>query len=84
MKQNRLLRLWLLMLLATCAANIYAADWMTYSDKFSMNSYTNHVRFNVFLCDLDRSNTYAKSNGGVYAVDASGNQKWLMDLIYIE
>jgi hypothetical protein len=57
---------------------------MTYSDKFSMNSYTNHVRFNVFLCDLDRSNTYAKSNGGVYAVDASGNQKWLMDLIYIE
>ena len=74
----------LVMMLSLPAMRVQAADWMTYADKYSMESYNNHVRFNVFLCDLDGSNTFAKEDGGVYAQDGSGTKIWLIDLIYIE
>lgn len=64
------------------ATNLKAADWMKRSDKFSMESHTGYVTLKVFLCDLDRGNTYAKS-GGVYAT-CGGETKWILDLCYIE
>ena len=61
--------------------SIHASDWMKYKDKFSMTSSKDHVTFKVFLCDLDHSNTYAKS-GGITAVNSNGQKVWLMDLKY--
>ncbi len=69
-------------ILAMLATTVQASDWMKRSDKFSMTTSKDHVTFKVFLCDLDRSNTYAKS-GGIYAKNAQGRQVWLMDLCYI-
>ena len=57
-----------------------ASDWMHNSSKFSMSSSSDHVTFKPFLCDLDRSDTYAKK-GGIYA--KCGNRTvWLMDIHY--
>ena len=57
-----------------------ASDWMHNSSKFSMSTSSDHVTLKPFLCDLDRSNTYAK-NGGIYA--QSGSQTvWIMDVYY--
>lgn len=72
----------LVMMLSTQVTKVHAADWMHRADKFYMSNYADHVTFNVFVCDLDRSNTYAKK-GGIYAT--SGSEKvWIMDLCYKE
>ena len=72
----------LLMMFSMQVANMQASDWMHNSEKFSMSSSSDHVTFKPFLCDLDRSNTYAKS-GGIYA--KCGNEEvWLMDVYYKE
>lgn len=74
---------WLLtMLMLLQVSTMQAEDWMKRADKFSMESHTDHVTFKVFLCDLDRSNTYAKS-GGVYATCNGESNKWILDLCYI-
>ena len=74
---------WLLvMLLSAPVVEMRAADWMHRADKFSMSTSSDHVTFRPFLCDLDRSNTYAKS-GGIYA-KCGNEQVWLMDLYYKE
>ena len=77
-------KLWtwiLVMMMSAHFMSVQAADWMRHSDKFSMENQKDHVTLKVFLCDLDRTNTYAKS-GGVYAT--CGNRTmWLLDLWYI-
>ncbi|MBP5712756.1 MAG: hypothetical protein J6W77_07195, partial [Prevotella sp.] len=80
-----LTKLWtwiLVMLMSTHFMSVQASDWMKNSSKFSMENHSNHVTLKVFLCDLDKGNTYAKS-GGVYA-RCGGQTYWLLDLWYIE
>ena len=77
-------KLWtwiLVMMMSTHIMNVQAADWMRDASKFSMENHTDHVTLKIFMCDLDRSNTYAKS-GGVYAT-CGGQRMWLLDLWYI-
>ena len=79
------LRSWLLMaVLLTFSIPAVASDWMTNSTKFSMSNSKDHVTFKVFLCDLDGSNTYAKSDGTIFAVNSAGRKLYLMDIWYIE
>lgn len=81
--------LWLLltaMLWTVSATKGQASDWMRRSDKFYMEysgSTPEHMTLHVLMCDLDMSNTYAKSDGTIYAT--SGNTTYyLMDIIYVE
>ncbi len=84
LNRNAVGRLFLmLMLLFAQFTAMQAADWMKRADKFYMSNHDNHVTLNVFLCDLDNGNTYAKS-GGIYAKNSSGQTMWLLDLCYIE
>ncbi len=70
----------LLCFMALLAQQVQASDWMHNSSKFSMSTFSDHVTFKPFLCDLDRSDTYAKK-GGIYA--KCGNRTvWLMDIHY--
>ena len=70
----------LLCLMALLSQQVQASDWMHNSSKFSMSTSSDHVTFKPFLCDLDRSDTYAKK-GGIYA--KCGNRTvWLMDIHY--
>lgn len=62
-----------------------AADWMKRSDKFYMEysgSTPEHVTFHVLMCDLDYSNTYAKSEGTIYA-ESGSSIYYLMDIHYV-
>lgn len=72
----------LLMILVMLTTTVHAADWVKDPSKYSMSNSKDHVTFNVFLCDLDRNNTYPKK-GGIYAKNSNGRQVWLMDLWYI-
>ena len=70
----------LLCLMALLSQQVQASDWMLNASKFSMSTSSDHVTFKPFLCDLDRSDTYAKK-GGIYA--KCGNRTvWLMDIHY--
>ena len=80
-RSKLLLRMLLMMLFPVYTLQVQANDWMKYPDKFSMSNSVDHVTFNVFLCDLDNGDTYAKS-GGITAV-CGGEKRWLMDLWYI-
>lgn len=65
---------------------VQASDWMQRSDKFYMEysgSTPEHVTLHILMCDLDMTNTYAKSGGTVYA--KSGNAFYsLLDIVYID
>ncbi len=77
-------KLWtwiLVMMMSAHFMSVQAADWMRDASKFSMENHTDHVTLKIFMCDLDRTNTYAKS-GGVYAT-CGGQRMWLLDLWYI-
>lgn len=71
------------MLLALCLP-VMASDWMKAPSKFSMQASKDHLTFKVLLCDLDRINTYAKSDGLIYATNSSGTTMNLIDIWYIE
>ena len=61
-----LTKLWtwiLVMIMSTHFMSVQASDWMKNSSKFSMENHPDHVTLKVFLCDLDKRNTYAKSGG---------------------
>ena len=63
---------------------MHAADLMLNPSKFYMSNNQDHVTFNVLLCDLDYLNTYAKSDGCIYAISSSGQRKDLIHIWYIE
>ena len=76
---------WLLVaFLSIFCMPIQASDWMKNSGKFYMSNSKDHVTFNVFLCDLDGKNTYAKSDGYIYALNSAGQKLALIDIWYIE
>ena len=60
---------------------VHAADWMKRGDKFYMSKSKDHVTFNVFLCDLDDGDTYAKSDGCIFA-QGNGRTYYLIDIYY--
>lgn len=78
--------LWLTVVLwAVPVMEAQAADWMKRSDKFYMEysgSTPEHVTFHVLMCDLDYSNTYAKSEGTIYA-ESGSSIYYLMDIHYV-
>jgi hypothetical protein len=72
------------LLLSLWSLTAGASDWMLNPDKFSMSNHDDHVSFEIFLADLDRSNTYAE-RGCICALDEETHKEYyLLDLRYIE
>lgn len=70
-----------LLLLCTLSVPVQASDWVLNEDKYWAYTSGDHLCLEVFLADLDRSNTYSKG-GYVYATNGSKTIK-LMYLKYI-
>lgn len=58
-------RPWQMLLLALFAwltpQQVQASDWMLDDGYFKATAYSDHIRFEVLLCDLVRKNTYSKA-----------------------
>lgn len=77
MKTRRYLLLTILS--AMTVLHVQAADWVKDESKYWAYQSGDHLRLEVFLADLDRSNTYSKG-GCVYATNGSKT----IDLVYLE
>ena len=71
------------LLLSLLSLPVQAADWVLDEGKYSayLSASQDHLRFEVFLADLDRNNTYSKG-GYVYATNGNKTIK-LLYLKYI-
>ena len=48
----------LFVLLVAGASALMASDWVLNESKYNASDKTDHIKLEVFLCDLDGSNTY--------------------------
>ena len=73
-------RIYLLLsiLLAMTALRVQASDWVLNESKYYAYTSGDHLCLEVFLADLDHSNTYSKG-GHVYATNGSKT----IDLMYL-
>ena len=69
----------LLLLLSTSTISVHASDWVLNESKYSASLSGDHLYLEVFLADLDYSNTYSKG-GHVYATNGIKT----IDLMYLE
>ena len=57
----------------------YASDWVLDESKYKVAQYSDHLRLEVFLADLDSKNTYSKG-GTVFATNGATT----INLLYLE
>ena len=78
---NMKTRIYLLLsiLLAMTAQRVQASDWVLNESKYNAYTSGDHLCLEVFLADLDYSNTYSKG-GHVYATNGSKT----IDLMYLK
>ena len=72
----------LLCLLTLSPKMAKASDWILDDGYFKATSYSDHIRFEVLLCDLYGKNTYSK--GGYIYASGKGSDKSHHQLIYLE
>lgn len=69
----------LLLLISTSTTSLHASDWVLNESQYSASQSGDHLYLEVFLADLDYSNTYSKG-GHVYATNGIKT----IDLMYLE
>ena len=72
-------KLMLMIMLCTLSMSSYASDWVLDESKYKVAQYSDHLRLEVFLADLDSKNTYSKG-GTVFATNGATT----INLLYLE